>query len=100
MSNTIWVLVELENGQPARSSLEVLGKAAQLGRAEAIVLGSNASAVASTLGEYGASKVYTHIDGVYDTYSTLPAVDTISDLLKQPPPPILLPHPKYAPCVF
>ena len=39
MSNTIWVLVELENGQPARSSLEVLGKAAQLGRAEAIVLG-------------------------------------------------------------
>nr|MBA2285902.1 electron transfer flavoprotein subunit alpha/FixB family protein [Ktedonobacteraceae bacterium] len=39
MSNTIWVLVELENGQPARSSLEVLGKAARLGRAEAIVLG-------------------------------------------------------------
>ncbi len=40
MANTIWVLVELEKGQPARSSLEVLGKAAQLGRAEAIVLGS------------------------------------------------------------
>ena len=39
MANTIWVLVELEKGQPARSSLEVLGKAAQLGRAEAIVLG-------------------------------------------------------------
>src|SRR5205807_1685375 len=51
MSNTIWVLVELENGQPTRSSLEVLGKAAQLGSAEAIVLGSNASEVASTLGE-------------------------------------------------
>ena len=55
MSNTIWVLVELEEGQPARSSLEVLGKAAQLGQAEAIVLGSKASEVASTLGEYGAS---------------------------------------------
>ncbi len=27
MSTTIWVLVELDNGQPARSSLEVLGKA-------------------------------------------------------------------------
>jgi len=90
MSNTIWVLVELENGQPARSSLEVLGKAAQLGRAEAIVLGSNASEVASTLGEYGASKVYAHIDGVYDTYLTLPAVDTISDLLKQHQPSILI----------
>ena len=90
MSNTIWVLVELENGQPARSSLEVLGKAAQLGRAEAIVLGSNASEVASTLGEYGASKVYAHADAVYDTYLTLPAVDTISDLLKQHQPSILM----------
>ncbi|MGZ3621796.1 MAG: electron transfer flavoprotein subunit alpha/FixB family protein [Ktedonobacteraceae bacterium] len=90
MSNTIWVLVELENGQPARSSLEVLGKAAQLGRAEAIVLGTNASAVASTLGEYGAAKVYAHADAVYDSYLTLPAVDTISDLLKQHKPAILL----------
>jgi electron transfer flavoprotein alpha subunit len=90
MSNTIWVLVELENGQPARSSLEVLGKAAQMGRAEAIVLGSNASEVASTLGEYGASKVYAHADAVYDTFLTLPAVDTISDLLKHHQPAILL----------
>src|SRR6266550_4242900 len=90
MSNTIWVLVELENGQPVRSSLEVLGKAAQLGRAEAIVLGSNASEVASTLGEYGASKVYVHSDAIYDTYLTLPAVDTISDLLKQHQPSILM----------
>jgi len=90
MSNTIWVLVELENGQLARSSLEVLGKAAQLGRAEAIVLGTNASAVASTLGEYGASKVYAHDDAIYDSYLTLPAVDTISDLLKQHQPTILL----------
>ncbi len=90
MSNTIWVLVELENGQPVRSSLEVLGKAAQLGRAEAIVLGTNASAVASTLGEYGASKVYVHDDAIYDSYLTLPAVDTISELLKQQQPAILM----------
>jgi electron transfer flavoprotein alpha subunit len=90
MSNTIWVLVELENGQPARSSLEVLGKAAQLGRAEAIVLGTNAAAVAPTLGEYGASKVYVHDDAVHDAYLTLPAVDTISDLLKQHQPSLLL----------
>jgi electron transfer flavoprotein alpha subunit len=90
MSNTIWVLVELEDGQPARSSLEVLGKAAQLGRAEAIVLGSNAAEAASTLGEYGASKVYAHSDAVYDSYLTLPAVDTISDLLNQHQPAILL----------
>src|SRR3989442_5429756 len=90
MSNTIWLLVELENGQPARSSLEVLGKAAKLGRAEAIVLGSNAAEAAPRLGEYGAAKVYVHADTVYDTYLTLPAVDTISDLLKQHQPTLLM----------
>lgn len=90
MSTTIWVLVELDNGQPARSSLEVLGKAAQLGRAEAVVLGSNAAEVAPTLGEYGAEKVYFHADPVYDTYLTLPAVDTLSDLLKQHQPALLM----------
>src|SRR2546428_725064 len=90
MANTIWVLVELENGQPARSSLEVLGKAAQLGRAEAIVLGSAAAAVAPMLGEYGAEKVYVHADATYDTYVTLPVVDTISELLKQHQPRLLM----------
>src|SRR5258708_9249420 len=90
MPNTIWVLVELENGKPARSSLEVLGKAAQLGRAEAIVLGSAAAEVAPTLGEYGAEKVYVHDDPAYDDYLTLPAVDTVSELLKQHQPALLL----------
>ena len=90
MPNTIWVLVELENGKPARSSLEVLSKAAQLGRAEAIVLGSAASEVAPTLGEYGAEKVFVHADPAYDDYLTLPAVDTISELLKQHQPALLL----------
>lgn len=90
MPNTIWVIIEIEEGKPARSSLEVLGKAAQLGRAEAIVLGSAAADVAPTLGEYGAEKVYVHADAVYDTYLTLPAVDTISDLLKQHSPALLL----------
>ncbi len=90
MANTIWVLVELENGQPARSSLEVLGKAAKLGRAEAIVLGAAAATVAPTLGEYGAEKVYVHADATYDTYLTLPAVETLSTLLKQHQPSLLL----------
>jgi len=90
MAHTIWVLVELEKGQPARSSLEVLGKAAQLGRAEAIVLGPAAAAVAPTLGEYGAEKVYVHADAAYDEYLTLPAVDTISELLKQHQPRLLM----------
>lgn len=90
MSKTIWVLVELEGGQPVRSSLEVLGKAAKLGRAEAIVLGAAAAEVAPTLGEYGAEKVYVHADAAYDNYLTLPAVETLSGLLQQHQPALLL----------
>lgn len=90
MAKTIWVLIELDNGNPVRSSLEVLGKAAKLGRAEAIVLGAAAAQVASTLGEYGAEKVYAHADATYDTYLTLPAVETLSSLLKQHQPDLLL----------
>jgi electron transfer flavoprotein alpha subunit len=90
MAKTIWVLVEIENGRPARSSLEVLGKAASLGRAEAIVLGSHTEEVALGLGEFGAEKVYVHSDPAYDTYLTLPAVDTLSGLLKQHQPDLLM----------
>ena len=90
MANTIWVLVELDNGQPVRSSLEVLGKAAKLGRAEAVVLGTGANAVAATLGAYGAEKAYVHDDAVYDQYLTLPAVETLSALIKQQQPALLL----------
>src|SRR5437868_10986483 len=90
MPHTIWVLIEIEEGKAARSSLEVLGKAARLGRAEAIVLGSAAAEVAPALGEYGAEKVYAHADAAYDNYLTLPAVDTLSELLKQHSPALLL----------
>lgn len=90
MTKTIWTLVEIENGQPARSSLEVLSKAAKLGRAEAIVLGEQAAQVAAQLGSYGATKVYVHTDPAYDTYLTLPAVDTLSELLKTHQPDLLL----------
>ncbi len=90
MANTTWVLIELDNGKPVRSSLEVLGKAAKLGRAEAVVLGAAAAEVAPTLGVYGAEKVYVHADVAYDNYLTLPAVETLSTLIKQHQPSILL----------
>jgi len=90
MAKTIWTLVEIEYGKPARSSLEVLSKAAKLGRAEAIVLGSQAAEVAGQLGEYGAQKVYIHANAAYDDYLTLPATDTISALLETHKPDLLL----------
>ncbi|HWS84474.1 MAG TPA: electron transfer flavoprotein subunit alpha/FixB family protein [Ktedonobacteraceae bacterium] len=96
MANTIWVLVELEEGKPVRASLEVLGKAAKLGRAEAIVLGAAAAEVAPTLGQYGAEKVYVHADTVYDQYLTLPALETLSHLIRDHQPSLLLLASTYA----
>lgn len=96
MANTIWVLVELEEGKPVRSSLEVLGKAAKLGRAEAIVLGAAAAEVAPTLGQYGAEKVYVHADAVYDQYLTLPVLETLSHLIQDHQPSLLLLASTYA----
>src|SRR5260370_10518921 len=90
MAKTIWTLVEIENGQPARSSLEVLSKAAKLGRAEAIIFGAQAAEVAPMLSAYGAEKVYVHADAAYDNYLTLPATDTISELIKTHKPDLLL----------
>ena len=90
MAKTIWTLVEIDNGQPARSSLEVLSKAAKLGRAEALIFGAQAATVAPMLSEYGAAKVYIHADPAYDTYLTLPATDTISELLTTHKPDLLL----------
>lgn len=90
MPHVIWVVIELEDGRPTHSSLEVLGKAARLGRAEAIVLGPSAEAIAPTLGEFGADKVYVHTDGAYDSYLTLPAVDTLSTLLSLHQPSVLM----------
>jgi electron transfer flavoprotein alpha subunit len=56
--NTIWVYVEQLDGKPTTLSLELLTKARSLGATsvEAIV-GGDASAIASTLGGYGAAKV-------------------------------------------
>ena len=61
-----------------------------MGRAEAVVLGAAAAEVAPTLGEYGAEKVYVHADAAYDTYLTLPAAETLSTLLKQHSPALLM----------
>ena len=54
------------------------------------MLGAAANDVAPTLGAYGAEKVYVHADATYDNYLTLPAVDTLSSLLKQHAPDLLL----------
>jgi len=87
---TIWVWVQLDRQEPLRASLEVLSKAAQLGRAEAVVFGQGARAAAAGLGMYGASKVYVHDDAVYDDYLAMPAAETLARLVEEYHPDYLL----------
>jgi electron transfer flavoprotein alpha subunit len=55
----VWVVVEAPEGAPATGALELLTKARSLGgTVEAWTWGSDAESYASTLGEYGAAKVY------------------------------------------
>jgi len=55
--NTIWVYAEASDGKVTPLTLELLTKARSLGGTVEAVLGGDASAVAGTLGAYGATKV-------------------------------------------
>src|SRR4051794_17849324 len=65
----VWVYAQASDGALTSGTLELLTKARTLGDVEAF-LGSDASAVAGALGEYGATKVYAtgdlggHLPGV------------------------------------
>jgi electron transfer flavoprotein alpha subunit len=54
----IWVFAQVVDGSPTSGTLELLTKARQLGATVSAFLGGDAADVASSLGEYGASKVY------------------------------------------
>jgi len=65
----IWVFGQVANGAPTSATLELLTKARSLASDVAVFMGGDASAVAATLGEYGASKVF-----AVDHGSALPGV--------------------------
>src|SRR5438105_1123905 len=55
----IWVFAEADGDRPTATTLELLTKARELvDTLEAVYVGVNADALASTLGEHGASTVY------------------------------------------
>ncbi len=56
--NSIWVFAQSSNGAPTSGTLELLTKARSLSSHVSAFVGGDASAIASMLGEYGATKVY------------------------------------------
>jgi len=93
----VWVYAEVTpEGKVEAGALENLTKARDLGADVAVVaLGPGATAAASTLGEYGARKLYASDDQVYADYIAQPAAFALHELVKEHQPELILFSPTY-----
>jgi electron transfer flavoprotein alpha subunit len=90
VADTIWVYAEIGDDKITATSLEMLAKASEVGTAEAVLLGPAPDDAAETLAKHGASKVYRSLDPVYRDYLTLPAAETVADLIQTHHPAVML----------
>ena len=96
MSDVIWVNAEIIDDRITPTTLEMLTKAAELGKAEAVLLGPAPEDAPQTLATFGASKIYRCADAVYRDYLTLPAVETLAGLIEKHNPAVMLFASSYA----
>ena len=90
MSQLIWIYAELIDEKISRPTLEMLSKAAEVGTAEAILLGPAPDDATDTLAAHGARKVYRSPDPVFREYLTLPAVEATATLIQKHQPAVML----------
>jgi electron transfer flavoprotein alpha subunit len=92
----VWVFAEVEDGKIAEVSLELVTKARELaaaldgGRVGAMLLGSGVAPLADTLFAHGCDEVHLAESASLATYTTLPYAWTISRLISQNGPQIVL----------
>jgi len=96
VADTIWVYAELGEDKITTTTLEMLAKASEVGKAEAILLGPAPDDAVKTLAEHGASKIYRSADAVYRDYLTLPAAETVAGLIQKHKPAVMLFASSYA----
>jgi electron transfer flavoprotein alpha subunit len=96
VADVIWVHAELSEERLTPTTLEMLTKAAALGKAEAVLLGPAPDDAAQILAQYGASKIYRSADPVYRDYLTLPAAETVAGLIQKYSPAVMLFASSYA----
>ena len=90
MADVIWVYAELSDDRITPTTLEMLSKAAEVGKAEAVLLGPAPDDATQTLAQHGASKIYRSADPVYRDYLTLPAAETVAGLIQKHNPAVML----------
>ena len=91
----VWIFAEQKAGELHRVSLELLGKAQELGKAlhediSAVLLGYNISHLADTLIAHGADKVYLAENRSLEGYRTGAYAIVLEGLVKEQSPNILL----------
>src|SRR5581483_11423337 len=90
------VYTEVSQGKLVSIGLEILSRAAQLGDASAILLGSAPDDAVQTLGNYGAKTVYRSADPIFDKHLVMPAAKVVGDLIQQHQPDAMLFGTNYA----
>ncbi len=90
MSDVIWVYGEVVDDAVTSTTLEMVTKAAEVGTAEAILLGPAPDHAVELLGRHGASKVYRSADPVFRDYLTLPAAAVLESLIREHKPAAVL----------
>jgi electron transfer flavoprotein alpha subunit len=93
--NDIWVFAEVEGGQVADVSLELLGKGRELAeglgvKLAAVILGSGTRRLASVLFAHGADMVYSAEHEGLAEYTTLPYARVLTALVRDRKPEIVL----------
>jgi electron transfer flavoprotein alpha subunit len=96
VTDIIWVYAEVNEDKITPTTLEMLTKAVEAGKAEAVLLGPAPEDAVRTLARYGASKVYRSADAVYRDYLTLPAAETVAELIQKHKPAVMLFASSYA----
>ena len=91
----IWIFAEQRGGQLNRVSLELLGKANQLGNelnqeVSAVLIGQHVSDLADTLIRYGADRVYLAEDRLLKDFRTLAYTKVVEELIRKYRPNIFL----------
>jgi electron transfer flavoprotein alpha subunit len=90
VADTIWVYAEIGDDKITTTSLEMLAKASEVGKAEAVLLGPAPDDAVQTLANHGASKIYRSADAVYKDYLILPAAETVAGLIQKHNPAVML----------
>jgi len=93
--NSVLVFIEQHNGEIAKVSLELLGKAKELAeklnsQPAAILLGFNVKDLADEVVKYGAEEVFLVDDKELKDFRTLPYTRVIVELIKKENPAIIL----------